>query len=54
MNEKQFLETIESYCETGSNVLLKQIEEYCSKHDLFFAEDEDCIMIEDDVYYKVF
>lgn len=51
---KQLRKIINSYCETGSNMLLRQIEDYCNNHGLFFEEDEKFIMIEDDVFYTNF
>ena len=54
MTHSELLKTIEAYSESGSGILLRQIEDYCSEHELFFAEDEEFITIEDDIFYLNF
>lgn len=47
---KEMLNKVYEFCETGSNVVLREIEDYCRENNLFFAEDEDFIQIEDDKF----
>lgn len=47
---KRLIEMANEYCETGSYAIMRQIEEFCNTSNLFFAEDEDFIQIEDEVF----
>lgn len=48
--KKEILNKVYEFCETGSNAVLRKIEDYCRENNLFFAEDEDSIQIEDDKF----
>ncbi len=51
---KTILNKISDYCENGSNAILREIENYCRENNLFFAEDEEFIQIEDEMFKLFF
>lgn len=47
---KEMLNKINEYCKTGSYSIMIEIEEYCTENNLFIAEDEDTLQIEDETF----